>query len=142
MYKLLTKLQTSGRDISKTVRNIKKTFSMILIYINIIISTKFNFCGHVPLNDSWGFKEQQSELLVPAQIKEWYQNLTSFVKKIHLWKFQVNTTSGSQDMIELLILPKNLVFKFWYIYNMDLSCLLRSHFGIHFNFETQIAIVI
>ena len=36
VYQFLTKLQTLGRDISKTATNITKKFSMILIYVKTI----------------------------------------------------------------------------------------------------------
>ena len=55
VHQSLTKLKISGRDISKTVSNITKNFSMILIYIKMISSTKFHFCGNVPLNDPCEF---------------------------------------------------------------------------------------
>ena len=50
MYQFFTKLQTSGRDISKTIISISKKFSIILISI---ILTKLHFCGDVHLNGSF-----------------------------------------------------------------------------------------
>ena len=44
------------------------------------------------------FKDQKPELLVPVEIKEWNHHLPSFVKKMQSWEFQVDTTSGFQDI--------------------------------------------
>ena len=57
MYQFLTNSQTSGRDISKTVRNIKKKAFMIFIYLKISFLTKFHFSQNVPLNDLCGFEK-------------------------------------------------------------------------------------
>ena len=59
--KFLTKLQTSARDIPKTLANITKNFSMILIYVKMITLTELHFCRNVPLNDPCGLSKTKNQ---------------------------------------------------------------------------------
>ena len=54
--------QTSGRDISKTVANIAMEFSAILIYVKVIVLTKFYFCRNVPLSDQCKFQRPEIKI--------------------------------------------------------------------------------
>ena len=57
----LTKLQTSARDIPKTLANITKNFSMILIHVKMITLTELHFCRNVPLNDPCGLSKTKNQ---------------------------------------------------------------------------------
>ena len=57
----LTKLQTSARDIPKTLANITNNFSMILIYVKMITLTELHFCRNVPLNDPCGLSKTKNQ---------------------------------------------------------------------------------
>ena len=76
------------------------------------------------------FKDQKPELLVSAKSKEWHR---SFVKKIQLWKFQVDTTPGSKIYsCKFHLKTRSLnsdASKVW-----ALSACAETILGSHFNF--------
>ena len=76
------------------------------------------------------FKDQKPELLVSAKSKEWHR---SFVKKIQLWKFQVDTTPGSKIYsCKFHLKTRSLnsdASKVW-----ALSAYAETILGSHFNF--------
>ena len=53
------------------------------------------------------FTDQNAFLLTSAEFEKWRHQSTSFIKRSYLWKFQVDTTSRSQDITWSLFLPIN-----------------------------------
>ena len=62
MYPFSPTLQTSGRDISKTVTNTAMEFSAILIYIKVIVWKEFYFFRNVPLSDQCEFQRPETRI--------------------------------------------------------------------------------
>ena len=55
------------------------------------------------------FTDQNAFLLTSAEFEKWRHQSTSFVKGTYLWKFQVDTTSWSQDIAWSWF----FAYKFW-----------------------------
>ena len=53
------------------------------------------------------FTDQNAFLLTSAEFEKWRHQSTSFVKGTYLWKFQVDMTSWSQDIVWSLFFPLN-----------------------------------